>query len=184
MIATQLPALVSRILALNPYFDAGYGDVFTDERLGYMFRNPKDGSPTPVFPNDTLGDYFYLRMPQTWSFSNSPGDLIADGISYATLSGTVFLVAYVKNADADKLALNLITTLRQQGCAGQGAAISLLSASAQRDIVLLQELSGLSEEAQEIALQRLGEGITLVSVSFTYTAPLPFNTCITDPCKC
>lgn len=172
MISTKLDELGAAIAAKNTYFDNHFSDVVFDETTGYILSDQ-----TPAFPNDTLGNYFYLRSPRNWGFQSVP---IADGVVGTNVSGQVILVAYMRDADPDKLAANLINTIRGLSCSGHDVA--LLSATAQAETVILQELANLSAENQETALQRIGENVTLVSVTFTYNTDYPYSTCIVNPC--
>lgn len=177
MIASKLSQIAAEILRLNPYFDAGYSNVLATEE-GHVITDEKNNQ-RPVFPNDTLGDYFYLRMPRAWGFDYS--NYIAEGVSGVNITGVVVLVAYVLNADPDKLAANLVNTLRVIGERLKGT-IQLQAATAIADEVIAQELADLSEDQIEAALARRGENITLCSVTFTYTQMFPLSTCFDNPC--
>lgn len=179
MIASKLSEIAAEVKRLNPYFDEGYSNVFAMAE-GYVVRGDK-GVAIPVFPNDTLGDYFYLRMPRNWAFSY--GDYIADAISGTTVSAQIVLVAYMQRADADKLSANLINTLRTIGPRLKGT-IQLVSATAIDEEVLAQELTDLSDEQYNDARMRLGENITLCSVTFNYSQLFPYSNCSDNPCSC
>lgn len=179
MIASKLAQIGAEIQRLNPYFDAAYNNVVASD-IGYVMFDPK-GQAMPVFPNDTLGDYFYLRMPRNWQFSE--GDYIAEGISGTTINAQIVLVAYMMNADADKLASNLINTVRTIGERVRGT-IQLVSATAVDEEVLAQELADLGDDAYNAARARLGQNITLCSVTFNYSQLFPYSNCFDNPCKC
>lgn len=163
--------LLNYIIDENPYFQNGFDDVYLDETTG-MVHNGE-----PIFPSDTLGNYFYLRLPNTIRFDSSDVYKISECENTPATIYDLILVACHKDADPNELLNNLITTLGKFD-----GSIVFTNASINSEAVILQELSSMSAENKEAALQRKPSNLTIVSISFTYTeVPAP-NNCITEPC--
>lgn len=157
------------ILETNLYFDRGFSDVYLDEKRGIVHNN------NVVFPMDTLGNYFYLRLPSVVRFTTRPQDKISDCLYGFSINAPVILVAVVKDADADKLMTNLLSTLASQ-------SVSIQSAIFESASVVLQELARTKTEIQDAALARIGKH-TIVSISFTLDSQFIPSNCIVNPCK-
>lgn len=175
MIKTYLEQLKEHILEYNTYFDNGYADVIQDYRG--IIRNKQ-----PIFPQDTLGNYFYLRLPSDVQFDNSAQYNISDCSNGFGISAVIVLVAIVNGANADILFDNMLSTVSRW----KGLNLRFTRGLFQSDLVVAQELSKISKEDLQTALQRLREDQTMISLQFTATAA--FNAqklnCITDPCIC
>lgn len=166
MYKAALSDIRDKILTANTYFAQGFSDVYSDNTKGIV------NAEAIVFPSDTLGNYFYLRLPKSITFNNGLGDL--------TPTMSIILVAIVRDADADKLLTNLLQTLLNQ-C----QSVGITAANVIREDVLRTELQGiLDAKGIEAALARLNN-FTLVSVSFTYATEIMKKplTCIVNPCK-
>lgn len=180
MIGTIIDTIAAKVRELNPYFDKHFTDVIADSERGYVWVD-KGGDYTPVFPNDTLGNYFYIRHEPDFAFSfnadYSAG--ITPGLQYNT---TATLVASVIDADPNKLASNIIASLRTISCA---ASVTVISARANRNAIIAQELQGLEEADLEKALSNIDRRTTLVSVNFSVTGMVSIVKCsLQNPCKC
>lgn len=176
MLKGKLDGLKEHILQYNPYFNNAFADVIQDDTTGIV-HNGK-----PIFPNDTLGDYFYLRLPSNVQFEYAPIYNISTSINGVGLRSNIVLVACMRNADPDKLLSNLVNTIQSY----QTEYVRFTGAIYESDGVLLQELSKIKDKENiEAALQRLGNDYTLVSIIFQYTFPFTFQKpiCITEPCK-
>jgi len=173
----RLNSIAEFIFQHNSYFDAAFPYVAMNETKGYVSEDE-----TIVFPNDNLGDYFYLRLPKNVSFQYSNDykyNNCKDGIASRT---EVVLVAIVKGGSPDILLSNMIDSLR----AYRQEKITLKSAIYQKEYVLLQELANIKPESQEAALQRLPESSAFVSIAFEIIegiVPSKID-CLPNPCTC
>lgn len=171
MLQDKLDELKEFILQHNGYFNNAYSGVYVDQQTGVIYKGQE-----AVFPNDTLGDYFYLRQANSTQLQYTQ---LSTGTQGLTLGVPVVLVACLKSGSADILLQNLINTLR----AFQPENIRFTSFLFNGSDVILQELAGLTEKANiEAALQRLQS--VIISVSFTYSLNMQFQklNCIQDPC--
>lgn len=176
----QLNSIKEHILQYNPYLTQGFNHAWQDEQNGEVYAQ-KGKEFVAVFPNDSLGDYFYLRTPQKVSFSESKEFVISDCYKGTGMIGQVVLVAMVRDADADGLLNNLINTVQLY----DNETIALNSAVYQNEFVVIQELAKMSKEAMEAALARIKPNMTMVSITFTIKAPFRYRklSCMTKPCK-
>lgn len=167
----ELTDIKNAILQYNTYFDKGFTGVYQDERKGIVHNE------NVIFPMDTLGNYFYLRLPSVVRFTTRPQDKISDCLYGMSVNAPIILVAVVKDADPDKLVKNLLYTLATMNVSIQSAVFDSAS-------VVLQELSRVSSSVQDAALARISNH-TIVSIAFTLDSvfiPQKLN-CITNPCK-
>lgn len=176
MITNKLIGIRDRILQYCPFFSAGYSDVYQDDELGII----ADGNEI-VFPNDTLGDYFYLRIPDTNTFRQNNSYRISDKLMGYESVSNIYLVAVVANADPDILISNIVNLIRDQ------EGVILRDWVGQSGVILRRELSKLDgNENIQAALQRLDSTQTIVSVGFSITVPVnPYvkPDCLPNPCK-
>lgn len=176
MLNTQIETLKDYIIQYNPYFNNGYTGVVLNEKTGMVHNNE------PVFPMDTLGDYFYLRTEDGLRFDFNEQFRISDCIAPTGVTASMVLVACVNNADADKLLNNLTNTI----LAYTASNIRLRSAIFESDDVVLQELRKMQAESIDAALQRLKSSYTIVSIKFEISDRYNFQkpSCNVNPCKC
>lgn len=162
------------ILKYNTYFDNVFTDVVQDETTGIIHNGEA------IFPNDTLGNYAYLRLPKNIRFDYSSAYAIAEGITTPGLLTDVILVACVRDADSDVLLNNLLNTI--SAC---NQTIRLTNAIWQPEVVITQELALIPKENIGAALQKLDMNYTIVGIGFTVTNnySLLDLSCITNPCK-
>jgi hypothetical protein len=175
MIQPYLDEIGATIISYNKYFNRYFTNVEQSEELGYVHNGDEI-----VFPNDTYGNYFYLRIPSkiavTYDAINNNGNFNAVG-----LNSMITLVAMVKDADPQKLALNLMSTV--------GRACNYTKKFTQilihNEDVIATELQQCSENVIAKALQCASDDFTLISINFTLTINQPFLqlNCITNPCK-
>lgn len=175
MLQQLLVDLRDYILKFNTYFSVGYEAVYIDPNIGIV-----NNGKTFAFPDDTIGSYFYLRLPNQTAYSQQKEYTISDNVSGLGMSMEVYLVAYVKDSDADKLLLNLISTLRYYG------DLRINRATNQSDVVVTQELAKTDKKIIMAALQRIPKNASIVSINFTINKPVEFiyPNCITTPCGC
>lgn len=177
MYQSDLNGIAEHILQYNTYFNVGYADVYQDDKTGIIHNNEV------IFPNDTLGDYFYLRLPKSVSFDYNARYNVNDCDKGVALKSNVILVACVRGADSTKLIDNLIITLRNYN--PDHIEINIKSCIFNTVEVIMQELNKLKEEDLLTALKNVDEKYCIVSVSFDTTIQLLPRAlgCIQDPCK-
>lgn len=171
MLNELLTRLSGYIKLKNPYFDKAFPNVHTDDTQGVV------NDEQVVFPSDMDGDYFYLRRGN--GIGLSEGSQISSCITGLNYSVPLFLIAVVKDADTDKLITNLVNTLQSFSSLGKSFTALQIDPTA----VTRQELSFMSAENLQGALQRIPQGTAIVSISFTITESMPFSHCTVNPCK-
>jgi hypothetical protein len=177
MLRQPLHNIKEFILSNNTYFNNGYDAVFQDATTGVINDNKQ-----PIFPNDNLGNYFYLRLPQSVSFIENAYNRVTELDRAVALNMRIILVACMRGADPDILISNLVNTLQQF----DETYIKIDSFLMQSSDVVLQEMAKVTPKSNTIAaLARLDEDYTIVSVQFTLTQRFQFQklSCITNPCK-
>lgn len=163
--------LLEHIHDLNEYFDKGYEGVYQDENTGIVHEQQ------PVFPADNLGDYFYLRLPDSVTFEYGDAYNNEEGANKPAKLYNLVLVACVKNADPDKLINNMIVSLSKFK-----RDVTIQSAVIESEKVIQQELAFMSEDNRTRALQNKPENLTIISVSFSFVEETLID-CIVKPCK-
>lgn len=174
MIKETIEAVRDHILNVNTYFMKGIGGVTINE-AGYVVGN------AIIFPNDTFGDYFYLRQATKSTFDTNTYDRVSDCSNAESLRTDIFIVACVKDADPDKLIDNLIWTMQKFA---DSKAISIITDT---DAVIAQELAKASKVNKAAAQARVGD-YTIVCLQVNVgTRVLPVTSlknCIQNPCSC
>lgn len=177
MLKTKLTAIKNYILEHNTYFAHGYDNAWLDEVNGGVSLGEK-----VLFPNDTLGSYFYLRLPNQVRFDYVVSSRIDDCSNTPNVTGDVVLVASVKKGNADTVITNLLNTI-----SSYNGLVQFGSAVFQSEVVVQQELRGLSKESIRAALARIGNN-TIVSLTFRLSSEFRLRkvtaNCIIDPCSC
>ena len=171
MLQAKITEIKDYILAQNTYFTNGYDDVFQD------YRGVIRDTDKAIFPEDTLGNYFYLRQPDNFTFNNSEIYRISQCQAPLGIKGEIVLVAVVLNGDTDKVFNNLIYTLIKFG------SVLITKGVLQPERVVLQELTKMDKEKIKPALARIPNGAAIVSITFNIEEGV-YNKCIVDPCKC
>jgi hypothetical protein len=172
MIQSTLTGLKDYIAQKNTYFTTSYDDVYMDETTGIVANS------LPVFPNDKLGNYFYLRLPNQSRFDYNPVNRITDCSNTPAVVSEITLVACARNASADRLMTNLLNTI-----SSYNADVRFTTCTYRSEDVVLRELSRMKKENIDAALQRLGNH-TIVSVNFSLSVNFTLTKCILDPCRC
>lgn len=173
MITDALKNLEGFILRYNKYFVASFYKVSMNPK-GFIMAGDE-----PVFPADELGNYFYLRIPNTFQFDYDKQYTIVEGASNIGIKIPVVLVACVHEGSGETLLENLITTLQQYN----PDDIKFTSATSQKEIVISQELAKIKKENMEAAQQKIDSDYALASISFVFTTPYQFKelNCILAP---
>jgi len=174
MTTDALKKLKEFILQYNQYFVDAFHNVSMNPK-GFIMCGD-----VPVFPDDGLGNYFYLRVPNAVQFDYSKEYIVAEGINPIGIKIPLVLVACVVNAKPERLLENLITTLQQY----LPEDIKFLSATDQKEIVIGQELAKCAKADIEAARQKVDPSYSIVSISFTFTVPYQVKelNCIQSPC--
>ena len=174
MIQEQLNTLQAFILQYNKYFTESFSDVSLSPYTGYIMSGE-----TPVFPNDTLGNYFYLRVPNLTQFSYDKQDMQQEGINPIGLKMPIVLVACVRSAKPDILLENLITTVSQY----LPDNIKFVSCTSQKEIVIMQEMAKMPVEEIKDAIKKVDMDYAIASVSFIISSPYKIKhlSCIKSP---
>lgn len=170
MILSDLEALKNTILEYNTYFNKGFAYAIKTD------KGVHEGEQV-LFPNDTLGNYFYLRPVLPIGITQDAiGSLSICSTSLAT-KATVWLVAVVKSASRDVLASNMLSTLSQS----QYAVKSYLF---DNESVIRQELSGMGDVIEK-SIQNDDGTNTIIAISFEIVKPLPLYklNCLPNPCS-
>lgn len=172
MLQDKLNSIRDSILRYNTYFKNGYSSVYVDDK---SVRETK--KQIAVFPNDTLGDYFYIRLADAAAFKFTPR-VLADCINGYDLTANLVLVAVVNNADSGDLIHNLVSTFSQIGGTNVTSAIWI------KEDVVKEEMKSMDKKEINAALSKLKADHTIVSVKFGYNGTIGIIdlNCIQNPC--
>lgn len=173
MLKSTVERLRKYILSTNSYFAEGIGNVYLDSENG--IANEKG----IVFPDDTRGNYFYLRLPDNVTFANGSEFGVTECLPGLGLNAQIILVAVVKDADEDKLLQNLVNTVQSFETYNK----TFQTAIYKKEVVVRQELSWMTAENLSAVLQRVPES-SIVSLTFTLIDSFVYNDCILNPCSC
>lgn len=176
MIQSTLTAFKEYILDTNTYYSNGFDDVYLDETKGIV------AGKEIVFPNDNLGNYFYLRLPNSFRFDYSAISRISDCVSSPAITGEMTIVACVRNGNADNMVTNLLNTVVTYNGSWRLRGVMYRS-----EDVVIRELARMSKENISAALSRLGNH-TIVAVNFEIDVEFRLlkmsPSCILDVCSC
>lgn len=181
MTTADFTALKNFILEKNTYLGEGYANAFKEAESNKVFARSSSGDLIAVFPNDTLGNYFYIRHDNGLSFSANLAARATDcgpGRLGFNDTATLQIVAIVKNADA----YSVIDNLRNTAMMYTGMDVIPTAAIWNREQVLLEEMSGAEGSEKQAALKRLKDE-TIVRVTCICGKTYTPSTCIKDPCK-
>ncbi len=170
------------ILDKNPYFKQGFANAFKVKNIGndsngVIFSKNKGGDLVAVSPQDTFGNYFYLRNEEGINLK-AVGQMTAEYPLY-TDEITVHCVGFLKDADSFLVVNNVRNTLLMYK---NNAFRAFPNKSVwNREQIIIEELSGVRDEDIAAALQRLNN-YTVFKITFVLTAPFIVSTCIKDIC--
>jgi hypothetical protein len=179
MTSKDFESLRDHILTLNPYFTLGFANAYKDTLTDAIYSREK-GNTKVVFPEDRLGNYFYLRNDPNSSFVSTQGtqDCAFGKASYDDRL-TVYLVAIVSNADEFELINNLRNSCLRFG----NMNVIPTNAMWQRENVMLTEMQGFDESEIAKALTNLKNDTTIVRIQLQITKQFIPSKCINNPCK-
>lgn len=176
MLRTKITALKDFILLKNTYLNTGFDNVYQDTINGLILEDGK-----AVFPSDTYGDYFYLRMPDEMKFVYDARRFKTDDCGFEFgISAKVYLVAFMRGADTDALFNNLVNTLQQY----TDAYLSFSGGVFKKELVIQQELKKYGKEDIAKALQNIDRKDALISINFDISTNFTKKTlsCLENPC--
>jgi hypothetical protein len=177
MKAEDFELLKQFVLDKNKYFDWGFANAFKDAETQALYvQDGKDRKA--MFPNDTLGNYFYLRNEMATRHEVLADERLADNGSQRVVFRdgiTVYLVAIVKNADA----YLLIDNLRNTAMMYTGMNVVPVQTIWNREQILKEELTGMKKENITPALQRL-KNETIVKLTLQCTKIFIPGNCINE----
>jgi hypothetical protein len=178
MTSQDLESFKDFILERNPYFSTGYANAFKDGETSGIYARV-NGNLKSIFPDDRVGNYFYLRNDPNAQFISKSGlsDCGSDKAIYDDRL-TVYLVAIVNDADE----FSLISNLRNTSLLNKGMIVIPTGAMWLRENVVLTEMSGFEDEDKMKALARL-KGQTIVRLQLQVTKEFIPSKCIINPCK-
>lgn len=168
------------ILSKNTYFDNGYANVFKDSDTKKIFTR-SGNELVCVFPNDNLGNYFYLRNEAGIQYQPQLAERVTDSGPARLLFNdnvSVQLIAVVKDADAYVLLNNLRNTAMMY------KEMNVIPASAiwLSEDVIVTEMAGSEAKDISAALQRI-KNETIVRLTLTVSKQYIPNNCIVNSCK-
>lgn len=179
MFSTHITTLKDYILDKNRYFSAGYANAVRTKQGIYIEKSAKDKKV--VFPDDKSGDYFYIRLDTKAPFAESARFALTQAHNTGVMSQVkAHIIAIVKQADAETLVNNLISTIIEKN---REATFQDMNWS--KEEITKDELSLLPEKDVDAALARIKDA-TIVRVAFTYPVEVFYKktNCITNPCTC
>jgi hypothetical protein len=178
MIHDALQTLANYIRTNNPYLNNVYSEVVQHILTGYVQTHEE-----VIFPNDTLGNYAYLRVPNAMQFEDGPQYEHSEGVLNVGLRLPVVLVAVMRGADEEQLLENLITTLMQYSASMPEPYIKLTSATYQKDVIVINELAKVPKNDVRAAIGKIDDDMVMASLSFVFTIPYQYKqlACIQTP---
>jgi len=178
MTTKDFEGLRDYILSKNKYFSNGFFNAFTDSKSNSVYAY-ENGVLKSIFPEDNLGNYFYLRNDPNVKFSAKTGyeDCGVGKLNFDD-SLTVYLVAIVNDADE----FELINNLRNTVLSAKSLIAIPTAAMWQTENVLIDEMKGFEDSEIIDALARL-KNQKMVKLTLTISKEYVPNTCITNPCK-
>jgi hypothetical protein len=176
MLHQDFEQLKDFILARNNYFNKGYANAFKDTATNAVCIK-QGGDMQVLLPNDTLGNYCYLRSDQQLKyeaqFVERATDNNAQRLTF-TDTVTVYLVAIVKDADPHLLLQNLRNTVMMYTALN----VVPVAGNYNREQVVAEELSRMKHEDVSAALQRLKDE-TIIKLTLSVSKSFIPSNCIT-----
>lgn len=164
----------------NNYFHHGFANAFRSDATGAIWVQ-KYKDLQCLLPDDTLGNYFYLRNEALVKHEPLPTERLSDGgaqrLSFLD-SITVYLVAIVHNADE----YVLIENLRNAAMSFEDMNVIPVSSNSNREYVIADELSKMKTDDVLATLKRLTTQ-TVVRVTLQVSKTFIPSSCIVNPVK-
>jgi len=162
----------------NNYFHHGFANAFRSDVTGTVWVR-KHQDMQCLLPDDTLGNYFYLRNETLIKHDPLPAERISDGgtqrLSFLD-TATVYLVAIVHNADE----YLLIENLRNAAMAYDHMNVVPVSSNSNREYVIADELSKMRTDDVAATLKRF-TAQTVVRLTLQVSKTFIPSNCIVNP---
>lgn len=172
--------LRNHIHTRNNYFHHGYANAFRSDVTGAIWAH-KLKDMQCLLPDDTLGNYFYLRTDATIRLEPQPAERLTDGgaqrVGFLD-AVTVYLVAIVSNADA----FRLIENLRNTAMSYADMNVLPVSASWNREQIVTEELAKMKADDVAAALKHYNDE-TIVKLTMNVSKTFIPGNCIVNPVK-
>lgn len=172
--------LRSHILNMNNYFHHGFANAFRSEVTGAIWVQ-KHGDMQCLLPDDTLGNYFYLRTEPLIRHDAQAGERLTDGgtqrLSFSDVA-IVQLVAIVHSADA----YLLISNMRNATMAYKDMNVVPTASTWNREKIITEELAGMKPDDIAAALKRFTDQ-TVVKLTLQVSKTFIPGNCIVNPIK-
>jgi hypothetical protein len=180
MIPQVLEGLKDFILSKNTVFHNGYANAYRNE-LRYTIYTKTGNELLPLLPNDTLGNYFYLRHEDAIQHEPSSAERLADsGSGRLSFLDTIIiqLVAFADKACAYTLIDNLRNTLMMF----DGLHAQPITSMFESTKILVAELPKISNEQQHALLQRVKDE-TIIRITLKASLLFTPSNCINNACN-
>ncbi|RYE25454.1 MAG: hypothetical protein EOP51_04005 [Sphingobacteriales bacterium] len=168
------------IMSKNTFFQDGYANACRDEISNAIYVH-NGNERKIVLPNDKMGNYFYMRNEAGITYEALPAERLSDSnaqrLSFLDTQ-VVQLVAIVQHADAYRLAELLRNTCMMY----EEMNVQPVSATINREQVLLEEMPKMKADDMHSALQRLKHE-TIVRLTLRISKLFIPGNCITNPCQ-
>jgi hypothetical protein len=178
MLPQHFENLKEFILSKNAIFHKGFANAYRDELRNAIYARTEQ-ELIAVLPNDSLGNYFYLRHEDTIQHEALQAERLADSgsgrLSFLDIA-TIQLVAMADKACAYTMVENLRNTLMMYEGMNAQPTSSLVESSK----VIMAELP--RNEQQLAILQRL-KNETIVRITIKATTLFTPSNCINNPCN-
>lgn len=177
MRTADFEALKNHILKLNGYFTTGFANAFKDTQTSAIYTRV-NGNLKAIFPEDRLGNYFYIRNEPQATFTAKLGyEDCGPGRAAYDDRLTAYLVAIVQDGDE----YEMIANLRNSVLRYKEMFVVPVGAIWQRENVVITEMQGFEDSEILTALTNL-KGQAIVRVQLQITKEYLPNNCITEPC--
>lgn len=178
MLPKHLENLKEFILSKNNIFHKGFANAYRDELRNAIYTKT-DHELIALMPNDSLGNYFYLRHEDAIQHEALQAERLTDTgsgrLSFLD-TATIQLVAVADKACGYTLVENLRNTLMMY----EGINAQPISSLAESSKVILAELP--RNEQQLAILQRL-RNETIVRITIKAATLFTPSNCINNPCN-
>lgn len=179
MTSKDFELLRDHILSMNPYFTAGFANAYKETASDAIYA-VHEGNTRIVFPQDNLGNYFYMRNEPNATYTAKQGfEDCGEGRAMYDDRLNVYLVALMNGADD----YELINNLRNSVLRFKGMNVIPTAAMWQRENVLLTEMQGFEEDEITKAITNIKKGTNIVRLTLQVTKEFTPSKCIDNPCK-
>jgi hypothetical protein len=180
MFRQELSKITAHMKQYNPFFMEGYSTVWQDPETGHVWAETEKGRMS-IFPEDRLGDYFYLRTlaQGRLAIDQQQYPVIGCNLTGIVATGSIRMVAVVRDANADLLIVRLVNALSLYDV----TTLQVSAFNPYSELVLASEMALADESDIATALQRLGNE-AIVSVDFNLSAGIGFKKldCLPEIC--